>query len=259
MDTAQASKWLEACESGRLAAPEDVHDDEAWDRYWLAHIDVGPMEQGFGDMMASDPGFLPSLERRTARTILCAGNGLSSECWALALHGFQVTVLDLSHIPRSAFRAMIADPDNSLYRLPGLVVRGEDAVAFDADAAIGAEDCPPMHHTEDFRPRGGGSLTHVTGDLMREDLCPGPYDVVIERRTVQLFPSAEQPTALDRLAARLAPGGLFVSHQHSGGWQPEDPRTHFAADWAAARGFATDDRQAAGPEGRRAQLVFTSG
>jgi len=44
-------------------------------------------------MMSSDPTLPALLSRRGARTVLCAGNGLSIEPIALALLGFRVTVL----------------------------------------------------------------------------------------------------------------------------------------------------------------------
>ena len=229
---AEAATWLAAMESGRLNVPRDVHDGEAWDGYWRAHIEVGPMEQGFSDMMSNDPRLIPFLDQRDVRTILCVGNGLSSEALALAIHGFNVTVLDISAIPRWRF---------------------------DPDARIDPESYPPMHRTEARPPRGGGSLTSVTGDLMDADLCPGPFDVVIERRTVQLFPPAEQSAALDRLAARLAPGGLFVSHQHHGGWRPDQPRQHYASTWATEHGFTLDGASGADGGGRVARLVYTTG
>ena len=91
------------------------------------------------------------------------------------------------------------------------------------------------------------------------ELCRGPFDVVIERRTVQLFPPAEQPATRDRLAARLAPDGLLISHQHMGRWKPGEPRTHFAQAWAADRGFSIQGFRLANDTGRTARLVFTTG
>jgi hypothetical protein len=93
---------------------------------------------------------------------------------------------------------------------------------------------------------------------MNADLCPGPFDVIVERRTVQLFPQREQPTALERLAARLTPRALLVSHQHHGGGRPNEPRSHFADTWAADQGF-TIDRGGADVNARVARLVFTTG
>jgi len=253
-----AAAWLAARKSGRLDIPADVHDRAAWDRYWLAQLEVGQMEQGFNDMMASDSTFLPELDRRAARTVLCVGNGFSSESWVLALHGFDVTVLDVSSVPRTAFCGMVKDTTHQIHRLGGVMVCDEASIAFQPTVPIDREACPPMHQAEGRLPKGGGSLTYVTGDLMNADLCPGPFDVIVERRTVQLFPEREQPTALERLAARLTPRALLVSHQHHGGWRPNEPRSHFADEWAADHGFMID-RGSAHTNARVARLVFTTG
>jgi hypothetical protein len=242
----EAAAWLAAMESGKLQTPADVHDQAGWDRYWQAHVEVGAIEQGFNDMMASDPGFVAALDSRGARTILCAGNGLSSEAGALAVHGFDVTVLEISAVPSDHFKGALASPDDT-------------CIAFAPDLEIDPEKCPPMHRSSGRGPRGGGSLSFVVGDLMNADRCPGPFDVVIERRTVQLFRDDERQTALDRLAARLAPRGLLVSHQHSGWWKPDQPREHFAAAWAASRGFVAEGAAGGGMPARAARLIFTTG
>ena len=101
--------WAHAMETGALAVPDDVHDGEAWDRYWRTQIEVGAIEQGFNDMMASDPKLVSLLIERGATSILCAGNGLSAEAYALALHGFAVTALDIAPILAPAFRGAYID------------------------------------------------------------------------------------------------------------------------------------------------------
>src|SRR5215208_3956911 len=66
----------------------------------------------------------------------------------------------------------------------------------------------------------------VTGDLLDPSACPGPFDVIVERRTLQLFDDTERPRALVALTNRLSPRGLFVTHAHLGGWRPGRPRAH---------------------------------
>jgi hypothetical protein len=256
---AEAAAWLAAMESGKFAIPQDTHDSEAWDRYWSAQIEFGLMEQGFGDMMASNPEFIPALSQRGVRSILCVGNGLSSESYALALHGFDVTVLDVSSIPRAAFSAIVANADHSLHRVPGFIARGDAAVAFDGTAPIGRELCPPMHQTDRHPPRQGGSLTYLTGDVTNLAHCPGPFDVVIERRTVQLFKAEERSIALERLALRLGPRGLLVSQEHRGAWRPGDARAHFASEWTREHGFANHLAWNDDSADRGAHLLFTTG
>lgn len=231
----QASAWLDACEKGLLSPPRETSDPDAWDEYWKNHLKVGPMEQGFSDAMSSDSALPALLARRGARTVLCAGNGLSMEAIALSRLGFEVTALDVSNVPARVLESVLS-----------------------------AETAPvtSMHGAGDQPPMDGGSVTFVTGDLLEPEVCPGPFDVVIERRTVQLLARETRPLALERLAARLGTRGIVVSQQHDGGWRPGQPRVHYAEAWLTSHGFAvwTDasgDREASAP--RLAYLRLTTG
>jgi hypothetical protein len=231
--------WLEAMDSGRLNPPTDVHDAAAWDTYWTNQLEVGAPDQGFSDIMSSHGHLVELLARRDVRTILCAGNGLSTEALALALHGFQVTALDISAVAGDYMAAALRRPHHPVSRIPGLRFTDESIVFADA-GQIAAELCPKIHQTASHPPRGGGSLTFATGDLLNADVCPGPYDAVIERRTVQLFPQEEIELALERLTSRLAPRGMFVSHLHDGRGRPREHRPHHASEWAKSHGFTID-------------------
>ena len=212
-------------------------------------------------MMSSDPHLVGLLRGRSARTILCVGNGLSSEASSLALHGFDVVALDISAVPADLRLAGLQHPGHPARRIPEFALSDDGVVTFGGSDPIDPELCPPIHRSAEHPNRGGGSLSSVSGDLMDPELCPGPFDVVIERRTVQLFPQAERPAALERLVARLADHGAFVSHEHRGCWRPGDSRTHFAETWLKERGFALDAWSSGMPaaEGRIARLMFSSG
>ena len=246
--------WLQAVESGALCVPDDVHDAEAWDRYWRKQLEVGAFEQGFNDMMASDRELVPRLIGRGARSILCAGNGLSAEAFALALNGFDVTALDISSIAAAAQRAAFIDGPQ---RIAGSTAHEDGTIVF-PPGPIDPRFLPPIHRAENSHPRGGGSLRHAVGDLCDPNVCPGPFDVIIERRTVQLFPVAEHAAALARLTDRLGSRGYFISHQHKGAWRPDEPRTHFAEEWLASSGFVREGIEF--PDAPRvAKLWFTTG
>jgi hypothetical protein len=82
LERERAAAWLAAFEAGRLNPPQDIHDPMAWDQYWRNQIDVGAMDQGFADMMSSDPGLPGLLATRGARTIL---SGLAASSCGLRL------------------------------------------------------------------------------------------------------------------------------------------------------------------------------
>ena len=98
----------------------------------------------------------------------------------------------------------------------------------------------------------------VAGDLLDPSVCPGPFDVVVERRTLQLFDDTERNRALAALTKRLSSRGLLVTHAHLGGWRPGKPRTHPAEASPRSAGL-----QSWGPDmplrGRAALMCVTTG
>ena len=64
------------------------------------------------------------------------------------------------------------------------------------------------------RAARGGSVRFVTGDLLDANLCPGPFHVVLERKTLQLFSNEDRPAAMRALASRLTTPGIFFTHSH---------------------------------------------
>jgi hypothetical protein len=117
------------------------------------------------------------------RTVLCAGNGVSREPHALAEAGFDVTALDLSPTASGiAKKAFERDPRR-----------------------VGSFAGPEVH-------RKGGHVEFVVGNLLDTTVCPGPFDVIIERRTIQRLREDERPAGLEALAGRLGEFGILVSH-----------------------------------------------
>ena len=251
----------DARRSGALDIPRDRHDSNDWDRYWRKQLEFGLFDQGFSDVMASDETLPALFHRRGARRILCAGNGLSTEPVALALFGFEVTALDLSGVPAQVFVHSFKHPEHPTRKIPGFSMREDGRVSFDAPGAIDVNQCPQMHMGGEASPRGGGSVAFETGSFFDENLCLGPFDVVIERLALQLHSEEERALGLERLTSRLGERGVFVSQQHYGGWRPGEPRQHFAEDWLASHGFQVQSGLHAAPELAPliARLVFTTG
>jgi SAM-dependent methyltransferase len=166
------------------------------------------------------------------RTVLCAGNGTSHEARALAAAGFDVTALDISSV----------------------------AVKF-AEA-----DAKPLRSwvpSQLYRP--GGRLTFVVGDLLDPGVCPGLFDVVIERRTVERFGEYERSPALAALSGRLGQVGIFLSMCFDDnfpldlGWsQHESGFFHASESWFREHEWTIwDDVPRAPLAGRVAWLVRT--
>jgi hypothetical protein len=167
--------------------PRDVHDHAAWDRYWQHRkgdrfdycpaIDLRPRSE--------EELLIQCLIKRGAKTVLCAGNGVSQEPRALAAAGFDVTAMDLSPL--------------AVHLAETCQFSSEELDSF----------CAKEQRTPD------GTVRFVIGDVLDRSVCPAPFDAIIERRMLQLFPEREQGVALDALASRLTADGLLLSHRHN--------------------------------------------
>ncbi len=209
--------------------PRDVHNPTLWDRYWNDQVsnDLGP--PAF-DLFVHDDGLIRVMRQCGFRRVLCAGSGISQEPRALAEAGLEVTALDLSPVAQQLAQAWPLTP--------------QDVTCFFDEALR----------------RSGGRVDFVSGDLVDPSVAPGPYDVIIERRTLQLFYPNEADRALDALAARLQPEGILFSHCHSGGWRPPQPRVHLLRDLFVRHGWTVGESGLdPKPPGRVVWLLFTTG
>lgn len=203
-----------------LFPPENVHDTEAWDRYWqdqIAH-EIGPE---LFDMFCFDQVLVDVLYERDKRTILYVGGGISREPRGLAEVGLDVQALDLSPFAIQFARENEGDQSSQ-------------------------------------QPEG--ALEFIVGDLFDPATCPGPFDVIIERRTVQGFSKDDRDRALRALAARLHPNGVFFSHCHDGAWKPPAKPFHATEAWFRAGDWTIWDGEP-GPvsRGRVAWIHRTTG
>jgi hypothetical protein len=207
--------------------PCDVHDHAVWDRYWQDQITHGLSPPLF-DMFSNDSPLIQCLLNRGARTLLCAGNGISQEPRALAAAGFEVIAMDLS--PAAAHLAEIWQ--------------------------FSSKELDRFSTKEQRAP--GGTVKFVVGDILDRSACPGPFDAIIERRMLQLFPEEERGLALDALASRLQPGGLLLSHCHDGGWKPPNRPVHQVEQGFRDRGWSINWKP---PDhaGRVVWLVMSTG
>jgi hypothetical protein len=197
-------------------APSDPRDANGWDSYWRQDLSSGGALTAFHDRFGADPHLLDLIRARGCKAILCVGNGLSSEAVVLASHGFEITALDLSPLATQTAVSLQHSTPSGVHTRPGAV------------------------------------LEFVCGDLFNSLACPGPFDVILERRTLQLYGTEDRALGLERLVARLASRGLFVSHVHMGWWRPGESGEHLAKAWLDGHGFSPD------PDARRSYRLSVS-
>ena len=211
-----------------MIPPQTVHDPLAWDEHWHQQL-THRFTLGFIDMWCRDEELVRALQHMGAEQLLCVGSGLSCEPHALAAAGFHVTALDLSPL----------------------------AMRVAATAQLNAEQLAHYFPAELARP--GGTVDFVAGDLIDPTVCPGPYDVILERLSVQLFPDDERAGALDALVGRLSSDGVLFSHCHCGSGGP-NTRPHALEALLTSRGWPFwYGRGQPKPAGQVAWLFSTTG
>lgn len=212
-----------------LDPPNDPSDRSAWDRYWSEQVRHG-LGPALFDMFCDDRDLIRVMDSEGMKTVLCAGNGISQEPRALAEAGFSVVALDFS------LQAV--------------------EIARQCDFPAERFEC----FCEPGSRRPGGHVDYVLGDILDTSLFPGPFDVVIERRTAQIFFDQNMVGVLDALARRLSQNGVLLSHCHDGGWRPPAEPRHFTRPWFEENGW-TIWRGSPGrkPSGRVAWPVTSTG
>lgn len=220
-----------------LRPPTNVNDAAAWDRYWQDQVDH--RVSSFHDMFLRDERLVRFMTALESQSVLCAGNGLSIEPYVLAYAGFQVTAVDLSVWAtqlQQNWQPRSKSLKNHLYgRISSrIIIRRSFS---NTVRQLGWLLSDVKKHILNPVKRKGGTLKFLAGDLLDPEFCEGPFDTVIERRTVQLYSGAERDRILERLTTRLAPQGIFVSHCHMGWWRPGQPRTHPCEQWFHEHGF----------------------
>src|SRR5689334_15795341 len=217
--------------------PKDVHDSTAWDRYWKN--EVRRWTAGFTDLfLLREEPLVRLMIALKAQSVLCAGNGISSEPELLAYAGFWVTAADLSDWATQFKQSHRLGSKSIKQMLYGGFLRPLSLQSVSAKLRfVGKSASNVWKRLWNPLRKRGGTLEFVTGDLSDTEFCIGPFDVVIERRMVQLFTGPDRDEILKKLASRLAPNGLFVSHCHIGNWRKLGSRQYFFQEWFADHGF----------------------
>jgi len=212
-----------------LNPPANPLDVAAWDQFWVEHIrnGIGPP---LLDMFCDDSMLVRVMNDEGMKSILCAGNGVSQEPKALAAAGMNVVAMDIS--PQAAEIA-------KSYPFP------LEAIS---------------HYYEPELQRLGGKVEFVTGDILESAVCPGPFDVIIERLTAQNYYTHDIGSVLNGLAQRLSENGIFFSHSHDGRWRPSAKRRNFTEPWFREAGWTIwNGGTGRKPPGRVAWLFTSTG
>jgi hypothetical protein len=209
----------------RFFPPNDVHSPEAWDAYWKAQLDHG-IGLLMCELFCDDNFLLDAMQARSLTTVFCVGSGMSREPHALAAAGLDVTALDLSPFAMESVSR---------------IKRRGSGRFFD-----------------ERRLRDGGRVGFVAGDLMDPATCPGPYDVIVERKTLQLVAEEDRPRAVTAVVNRLSPHGILLTHCHDGRWKPPAMPRHVVEPLLAPAGVTKVPWGSVPPPDGRIALVFTS-
>ena len=178
-------------------------------------------------MFCWDDELVAAMIRANMKTVLCVGSGISREPRALAEAGFTVVAMDLSPAAIEIARS----------------------IEFTADAVESFFD-PKLR-------RPGGSIEFVVGNFLDPSVCSGPFDVIIERRTGQLFATRDLDSVMSCLSNRLNENGIFFSHCHGASWKPPADPVHYAESWFHDNGWNAWYGEGEKPTGRVA-WTFTS-
>jgi hypothetical protein len=206
--------------------PQDLLDPDAWDRYWISHLEHGIGPQ-LADMFCWDDELVGVMTRAEMKTVLFVGSGISREPRALAEAGFTVVAMDLSPVAIEIARSVEFTPD---------------AVESFFDQKL---------------RRPGGSVDFVVGNFLDPSVCSGPFDVIIERRTAQLFVTRDLDGVMSCLSNRLNENCIFFSHCHDACWEPPADPVHYAESWFRDNGWNNWYGEGDKPGGRVA-WTFTS-
>jgi len=212
-----------------LNPPCTIADVAAWDKYWRDQISHGLTPLLF-DLCNHGGDLAAVMAKLGMRSVLCAGNGISQEPKAFAEAGFDATALDPCAVAMSFAQAWNFGPKDYEFNM------------------------------DDQPRRKGGKVQFVMGDILDPGTCSGPFDVVIERRMLQLLEPERRPAALAALASRMKENSILLSHTHYGNWRPEQGDTHPLQSLYLDAGWQLwNPHDAPKPPGRVAWLYFSTG
>lgn len=189
--------------------PYDPSDIEGWNFFWRKLISSDGNNYGsydlLYDILEESDRLIPELQKRGCKTILCAGNGIAMEPYMLAYLGFSVTALDIS--------------SQATKYLANFPITPQYVKNFCYFISEKGRESSPIEFSDRELKKIKSSVKFVTGDIFKPRYCPGPFDAIITRRTLQCFwkESGGEKTfqGIQALLDRLSPTGLLYFHGHN--------------------------------------------
>ncbi|WP_413172945.1 pentapeptide repeat-containing protein [Anabaena azotica] len=179
--------------------PTNVNDAEGWNYFWKYLITKGYQYDFLCHIFDDSDWLIPFLQKLEYKTVLCAGNGISLEAYILAYIGFDVTVLDVSAYANQ----YLANYPLSYQELNWFAYFSDNNLDNISTAEISNKV---------------KTVKFITGSIFDSEICPGLFDVIITRSTVQLFNLMSEDKlieAMQSLLNRLSPTGLLINHGHN--------------------------------------------
>ena len=208
---------------------ESPMDAESWDEWWKARLPEGRPKLD-GDMH-------PVFEECPVNFNWIDPRPANPDNYQYQGRGYDLVNSDalLAAIMRECGLKTVLCAGNGISFEPlALATAGFDVTALDI-SPLAARFAKSIQ-----RPRSA-TLDFVVGNLLDTTVCPGPFDVIIERRTVQLFPKHERAGALEALAGRLSKVGVFLSlcADNWSAWWPyhETGFFHASESWFREHGW----------------------
>jgi hypothetical protein len=167
-----------------MRPPADSNDSAGWDHFWRYQI-AQEYNWNLVPLPELDLHLLRFFREHDIHSILFVGNGICQEPRLFAAAGFEAIALDLSPY----------------------------ATAFAAEFELSHPEITSLFRLHDFRE--GGTVQFVMGSLFDTTVCPGPFDAIITRRTLQGLSDPLLGVALARLLDRLHPQGIFINQSHN--------------------------------------------
>lgn len=199
----------------------NASDADGWNLFWKYIISNNQFYYNdfFCSMFSDYHKLVPLFKKHGYKTILCAGNGISLEPYFFANEEFSVTALDIS-----------SEANKFLANFP---LNPSDLRGFYQENYPGNKEPAGNFYQEEISKIKSVKL--VTGDIFNSDCCPGPFDVIITRKTLQCFwgKSGEKTfEGMQALLARLSPHGLLYVHTHN-----TDPWNDAMIEWVQSQGI----------------------